>query len=688
MKSAGRKIKELYLIMGVTFCIHLIILVCFFGLRSLYVENIDWMVVEGDLGAELFGSLFFARSDWQFPIGLMDDLAFGTQSIVYFDGLPVLSMVGKLLRNFLPEKFQLWGIYSFLVFGIQGSLGACCVYKFIKSKFVCIAGSFLFSMQMIFLSHVFVLIPLSSHWILLCTFLIALYYEQLKTPQRAGCIAGILAAVLFVQTAFLPMVLCILFFRMVAEITIKRTRKILLENIALMITGILSIVISAWLLGLFNVSANLAGGGLGNAAIRLDSFINSMGVCLLLPGRSSYQLTSAAYLGVGVIILFCIAAIAHMVKMFKREHYINRTDKIYLVCALIAMGISIFFALGPIARWGTTIIYEIPLNDIFFRLWSMVRTSSRLAWSVVYGLVIISLWILSKIKLKWKNAVVILCAFVQLLDMIPMLNRRSANINFEAAFESPLVSNVWEELSKSKDKVIVMNGDCRDNSMTLVTALNRLDIYSLAYYAYENGMKLTDFYYARRDSKTMNEARTDIWNDLYEGKADERAIYLFIENPVRLMFEDKLNFYWVDGYLIGVVEELNDTAEATGYDVGAAVSIMPLSRKSILYAENAEYDGEAGRILHPQGRSWGPQISLVSGRYRISIVGKNLDNADVECVSKTDIKIPMENIQVSDDMIIYEIDLVSTMTKIDFIVANPSDEEIHLKDMTIVQCNE
>ena len=684
MKLGDRKIKEIYLIMGVTFCIHLIIFVCFFGLHSLNVKNIDWMVIEGDLGAELFGSLFFARSDWQFPIGLMDGLSFGRQSIVYFDGLPALSMVGKLLKNLLPEKFQLWGIYSFLVFGIQGSLGACCVYKFMKSKLVCIAGSFLFSMQMIFLSHVFSIIPLSSHWILLCTFLIALYYEQLKTPQRAGCIAGILAAVMFVQTAFLPMVLCILFFRMVAEIGIKRTRKILLENIALMVTGILSILISAWLLGLFNVSANLAGGGLGNAAIRLDSFINSMGVCLLLPGRSPYQLTAAAYLGVGVIILFCIAAIAHVVKMVKREHYINRNDKIYLVCAFIAMGISIFFALGPIARWGTTIIYEIPLNDTFYRLWSMVRTSSRLAWSVVYGLVIISIWILSKINLKWKNAVVILCAFVQLADMVPMLNRKSAITDFEVEFESPLVSNAWEELGKSKDKIIFMNGECRDNAMTLVGVVNRLDIYGLAYYAYENGMEMTDFYYARKDSKTMNAARTDIWNDLYAGKADEQAIYLFMENPVRLMFEGTLNFYWIDGYLIGIVDELENTVAATGYNAGAPVSIMPLSKKSLLYAEKAEYDGEAGRILHPQGRSWGPRISLTSGRYRISIVGENLNSAEVECVSETDIKIPMENIQISDDTIVYEINLADTMVKIDFIVANPSDEEIHLKDMTIV----
>ena len=687
MKLGDKKIKDIYLIAGAAFCIHLIIFMCLFGIQSLNVENIDWMMVNGDLGAELFGPLFFARSDWHFPIGLMDGLSFGRQSIVYFDGLPVLSIIGKLLRNFLPEKFQLMGIYSFLVFGLQGGLGACCIYKFAKSKFACIVGSFLFSMQIIFLSHVFVLIPLSSHWILLCTFLIALYYEQLKTPQRAGCIVGILAAVMFVQTAFLPMVLCVLFFRMVAEICIKQTRKTLLENVALMIMGIASVGISAWLLGLFNISANLAGGGLGNAAIRLDSFIDPMGVSSFLPARSSYQLTANAYMGVGVIILLCISLIVLVVKMFIKGNYISESDKIYLACAFIAMGISIFFALSPIAKWGTKVIYEIPLNETFYKLWSMVRTSSRLAWSVVYGIIIVSMWVVSKIKSKWKNAVIILCALIQLVDTIPMLKKQSAGTDFEAKYETLLESNAWSELSEKKDKIIFMNGDNRNNALTLVGVVDRLAIYGFAYYAYDNNMAMTDFYYARKDSKTMNEKRSGIWNDLFKGKADEQAVYLFLENPVRLMFEETLNFYWVDGYLIGITDKLEDTTEVMEFSLGTPVSIMPISEKSLLYAEGAEYDGERGRILHPGGKSWGPQISLTPGRYRINIVGTNLENAEIECVSKSDTEILMENIQISDDAIVYEIYLEDVTDLLDFTVINSTNEDIHIKDITIVQCD-
>ncbi len=683
--------KRIYQILGITCFIHIIIFICLYGTKCLNVSYTDWMMDEGDLGVEYFGSLFFARSDWNFPIGLMEGLSSGIQSLVYYDALPVLAILGKLLRGILPYKFQLWGIYSLLVFCMQGGLGACCVYKFIKSRYACIAGSFLFSMQVIFLSNVFVQIPLSSHWILLCTFLIALYYEQLATLKRAWCIAGILALTMFVQTAFLPMVLCVLFFRMLAEVGIKHSRKALIENIALMLTGIVSIGISAWLLGLFNVSTAVSGGGLGNAAIRLDSFINPMGASLLLSARSAYKITEAtsfAYLGVGVMILFCIAAVVFAVKVVQqRGRCISRSDKIYLGCAFLAMGISIFFALSPIAKWGNKVIYEIPLNETFYKIWSMVRSSYRLAWPVVYGVVILAVWALSKVRFKWKNVVLVICALIQIVDMIPVLRAQCAKFEVEVKYESPLVSNAWEELAKNRNKIIFMNGDCRNNAMSLIQVMERPAIYGFAYYAYENGMTMNDFYYARKDSETMNKVRTDIWNDLYKGKADEQAIYIFLETPARLIFEETLNFYWVDGYFIGITDELGETLEAVKYHAGDPVSILPLSEKTLLYAEKAEYDGDGGRIIHSEGSSWGPQISLDPGRYRISIVGENLESAEIECVSRGDNRILMENVQILDELIEYEIQLDDVTTKIDFIVANPAENDIVLKDMTIVQCN-
>lgn len=255
-----REKRDIYEILGMTVFFHIVLFVCIYGVHCLDITYTDWMIDSGDLGLEFFGSLFFARSDWHFPIGLMEGLSSGLQSVVYFDALPILAMIGKVFRSILPGEFQLWGIYSLFAFCAQGSLGACCIHKFIPQKRTCIIGSLLFTFQLIFLSHIFVQIPLSSHWILLFAFLVALYYEQMKAVTRIYCVSGVLILTLFVQTAFLPMVLCILFFRILAEVIIKHKKVCVLQNIAVMAVGILCIILSAWLLGLFDVSTNFSGG--------------------------------------------------------------------------------------------------------------------------------------------------------------------------------------------------------------------------------------------------------------------------------------------------------------------------------------------------------------------------------------------------------------------------------------------
>ncbi len=71
-------------------------------------------------------------------------------------------------------------------------------------------------------------------------------------------------------------------------------------------------------------------------------------------------------------------------------------------------------------------------------------------------------------------------------------------------YVNPLHSDAWDELAESKDKLIFMNGDNRNNAMSLIHAMERPQIYSFADYAYENEMKMSDFYYAPQDSERMN----------------------------------------------------------------------------------------------------------------------------------------------------------------------------------------
>ena len=414
-----------------------------------------------------------------------------------------------------------------------------------------------------------------------------------------------------------------------------------------------------------------------------------MGASLFVPGRNKYNITHLSYLGMGSILLACSAFGLFAVALVKKEkRYLTKENVVYMVCALIAMLISVFFALSPVGRWGDKIIYEIPLNDTFYKLWSTVRSSYRLAWSVVYGVNLAAVWTVSKARFKWKNAMVIACALIQAVDMVPMINRQHTNFSTEVHYESPLVSSAWDTLSY-KDKIVFMNGDCRNNAMTLIQMIERPAIYGFAQYAFENDMEMNDFYYSRKDSLKMNEARTAIWNDLYKGKVDENAIYIFLEMPARLIYRNQLNFYWADGYFIGVTDELKETADIEKYDCTGPVSVLPeSSEKSLLYAEKAECDGQGGRIIFPEGKSFGPQISLDAGKYKISMVGKNLSDADFRCVATDETDVSMENLQVTDALVEYEVQFDTAVEKLEFVVENHSAEEIGLQDITLLKYSE
>ncbi len=684
------KVKRLFniqlnMIFWVSFLVHIIFFIFLYGVSSLNINYTDWMIDSGDLGLEYFGSLFYARSKWCWPVGLMEGLTYPNyKSVVYFDALPLLSIIGKALKGFLPYKFQLWGIYSFAAFGLQGGLGACCIQKFVKDKWPCIIGSFLFSMQMVFLSNIYTQIPLSSHWILLWAFLIALYYEDFGERKRLFMVAGICSITMFVQTAFLPMVLCILFFRMIAEIFIKRTPKIIVQNVFLMGAGLFFIVLSAWLLGLFYTSTSVAGGGLGNAAVRLDSFIDPMGGSLFLPARSNYKITSLAYLGLGTILLFGTACILAFMKRIKTPNFLGSNEKIYLICSFIAMLISGFFALSPIAKWGSKIVYEIPLNDIGFKLWSTVRSSYRLIWPVIYGIIIFSLWILKKTKNKYLNAIIVLCVFIQIIDISPFIKKQSERYIPNAEYECPLQSDAWIELSHSKNKLIFMNGDNRNNAMSLIQAMERPQIYGFAYYAYENEMEMNDFYYARKDSELMNITRANTWENLYAGDIDESAIYVFMEMPVRLICQESMNFYWVDSYFIGITDELEENQNTIKYRKDTPISILPITNsKTCLYLENGEVNKKGGRTIHPGGKSYGPHISLNAGNYRIAIIGEHLIGADVQCSYENESIALIKNLTISETQIEYEISFDELVHGVDFIIENNSNEDINIKDITI-----
>lgn len=361
---------------------------------------------------------------------------------------------------------------------------------------------------------------------------------------------------------------------------------------------------------------------------------------------------------------------------------VDKEERIYLLFALMAALICIFFALGPKAMWMDTVVYEISLGPVMYKLWSMVRSSYRLAWAVVYGSIIVLVWALAKWNRKWCAYIISAGVFIQMVDMVPFWQDVKVNMeNVMLSQESDLVSETWSELGRTKSKIIIMNADDRSNAIGSVVGLTRGELYDFADLALEYDMEMNDFYYARKDSTALANARASVWKELYSGAADESAIYVFLENPVRLLQEEALSFYKIDGYLIGVAGpiELHEGDEEYQYRCEQPISVLPLPGEYLDQGEKGE-NGE--RIILPGGQSYGPRISLNKGRYAVEIVGEGLDEANIYCTAQGE-DVPWEKAEKTERGIRYEFILEEMKTKVEFVVENSSGQDVIVHDILL-----
>lgn len=95
-----------------------------YGLRVLNPCYTDLLLGKGDLSQHYLGWEFYRRSQWFFPFGLTDQLAYPeTTSIIFTDSIPLLAVPFKLLKGILPDSFQYFGWWGIICFGLQVSDG-------------------------------------------------------------------------------------------------------------------------------------------------------------------------------------------------------------------------------------------------------------------------------------------------------------------------------------------------------------------------------------------------------------------------------------------------------------------------------------------------------------------------------------------------------------------------------------
>ena len=161
----NNKTLKLYLIIAV---LSSLIFCGIYGIKVLDPTYIDWLLTGGDLTQHYLGWDAYRSSDWHFPIGMVDTLAYPYYtSIIFTDSIPILAVFFKILSPILPSDFQYFGFWGISCFILQGILTARIIKKYTPSSIIVVIVSCLFTLTPVMILRMYAHTALAGQWILL-----------------------------------------------------------------------------------------------------------------------------------------------------------------------------------------------------------------------------------------------------------------------------------------------------------------------------------------------------------------------------------------------------------------------------------------------------------------------------------------------------------------------------------------
>lgn len=527
--------------------------VLIYGIKILNPLYTDWLLTGGDPSQHYLGWEFFRRSDWYFPFGLTDQLAYPLKtSVIYTDSIPIFAVFFKLFRNILPQQFQYFGIWGLLCFVLQGYYAAKILGERSSSKTVILAGSVFFIVSPIMVFRMYYHTALAAHWLIL----LAIYfyskhekeYRDIFKPVMQWGILGILIG--SIHLYFVPMCGAILLGYILCSIW--KERKIRIRFFYPGISFSVGLFLTIYLLGGFSSGADTGTNNLGLFSFNLNAFLNPMSYSTLLKNTSLWnwpfytqgQYEGFSYLGMGIILL-CVCGIVLMIKNICRR----KKPSVYQVMTVLMSVGLIALAASPTITWNDKLLLQLPYSSTIYKYWGIFGSCGRMAWPVVYFLMIFGITSIGNMKWKRKEiscVILILACVVQVVDLSGQLYKRHENYGEKVVYQSPLAGTVWDD--------IISSGEYK-HVVWVTHNVDHDDVIQVAVYAMKSDMTMGNFYFARGIDKR------DIIEEQLQNTSED-CVYVFLksddtfEYEIYENYEDVLHFYPCGDYMIGTVKSL------------------------------------------------------------------------------------------------------------------------------------
>lgn len=523
--------------------------VIIYGIKILDVTYDTWLLNGGDLSQHYLGWCFFRESDWCFPIGLMDRIAYPNHvSVIFTDSIPLFAVIFKLFRNFLPETFQYFGLWGILCFGLQGAFGSLLIKHYCKQDLVSIIGSIFFVITPIEIYRMFMHTALGGQWLLLFALLLGLEREKLSIVKKVVLwgVLGLLCG--SIHLYFLPMCGIIMCAFLLEELIRKKN---LYSCLAIGASYCICALATVILLGGFSHDHQLDAGGLGQFSFNLNGFLNPQGWSVLLPELPLYGDGAGeglAFAGTGVLLLLAAGSFCWLISFILRKSvckFFNKMDKAETRNGLPFVIIFIMSAIISFSHqlaMGNKVLWEIPYPDKMVSLWGMFRSSGRFIWPAVYLLILTAVNITVKVFRNRKTVVIVLTLALcfQICDSYPQMEKRNTEFSRTQEYQSMLKDPQWEEWAKDKEHIVFVSFIIENQTL----------LYNLSNFAAENNMTINNFYFAHYA------VRSDVEKALQENLKNPQkdTLYIYKIEDEELRSQTKMTYIPVDGIVVGVVD--------------------------------------------------------------------------------------------------------------------------------------
>lgn len=594
-----------------------LVFVCIYGIRILDVTYDAWLSDSSqceklwDLTQHYLGWVYYRKSPWHFPIGLLDGLYSESVSILYTDSIPLFAIFFKLLSPILPETFQYFGIFGLLCYAFMGGFGTLFLRKMTPYALPQCIGSVFFILSPCLLKRMFYHTALSAHFLIIAAFCLWAYRQDICKLPRHGrtrytllwCLLGM--ASFLINPYLTPMVFGVLACSLLQECILRRNWRDCLVGL---FTPAFATLAAGYMIGAFYGNVSAASPGLERLSFNLLQLVNPANYLLeiqdfhylwetqnysaflpILPNFSEWQEEGFSYLGLGVILMLVLCGIFSIHRAGRSRHksaatwadYANASaqasketriapeERKGFYCSIWIYYITFtLLALSPRITIGNVKLLEITYPVFVYHILSIFRSTGRFAWMLHYGILAFALLVTCRFLGTAKRGKTLLSLtlatllLVQIADLSPALaDKHEAYTKEFADYASLFQSAGWKILGENATQIMV----CPPTGT--FGLYNAPDVSChLEHYALQYGLSLNVTYMSRDFSKAADEATAKHLQTRKNGERHPEIIYIFLqESTVPPAKESGLNYYEMDGYIIGTDLNLDSCPDVRPY---------------------------------------------------------------------------------------------------------------------------